>query len=58
MCLETLSVGMVIPALGILISESYFEEIPELLPYLEYLSNPTHQELIVIGLSGLAGALF
>ena len=56
MCLETLSVGMVVPALGILISESYFEEIPELLPYLEYLGNPPHQELIVIGLSGLAGA--
>jgi len=52
--LETLSVGMVIPALGILMSESYFEEIPALLPYLHYLGHPSHQELIIIGLSGLA----
>ena len=54
MLLETLSVGMVIPALGILMSESYFEEIPVLLPYLENLGNPSHQQLIVFGLSGLA----
>ena len=52
--LETLSVGMVVPALGILMSESYFEEIPYLLPYLEYFGHPRHEELIIIGLSALA----
>ena len=56
MFLETLSVGMVLPALGILINESYFEEFPALIPYLAYLGNPTHQELIIIGLSALAGS--
>ena len=54
--LETLSVGMVIPALGIMMSDSYFEEIEILSPYLQYLGQPTHQQLIIIGLLGLAGS--
>ena len=54
--LETLSVGMVVPALGILMSESYFEEIPYMLAYLEYFGHPTHEQLIIIGLSALAAS--
>ena len=34
MGLETLSIGMVIPALGILIQESYFDRFPFLFPFL------------------------
>ena len=56
MIFETMSIGMVVPALGILMSESYFDEIPAILPLLKYLGNPSHKELILIGLSGLAAA--
>lgn len=54
--LETLSIGMVVPALGILMSESYFEEFPFLHNFLDFLGNPSHEVLIFVGLSGLAGA--
>ena len=56
MIFETMSIGMVVPALGILMSESYFDEISAIIPLLQYLGNPSHKELILIGLSGLAGA--
>ena len=55
MALETLSVGMVLPALGILMSKTYIEKFPTLTPILNYLGNPSHKELILLGLSGLAG---
>ena len=55
MALETLSVGMVLPALGILMSETYFDKFPSLIPVLDYLGNPSHKELILLGLFGLAG---
>ena len=54
MGLETLSIGMVIPALGILIQESYFDRFPFLIPFFNSLGNPTHSELITFGLLGLA----
>ena len=54
--LETISIGMVVPALGILMSESYFEDFPFLHDCLGFLGNPSHEVLIFIGLSGLAGA--
>ena len=53
MALETLSVGMVLPALGILMSETYFDKFPGLIPVLDYLGNPSHKELILLGLFGL-----
>ena len=56
MSLETLSIGMVVPALGILMNESYFEKFPAFLPYLRYLDNPTHQQLIIFGLVALAAS--
>ena len=56
MSLETLSIGMVVPALGILMNESYFEKFPAFLPYLQYLGNPTHQQLIIFGLMALAAS--
>ena len=54
MGLETLSIGMVIPALGILLQESYLERFPSLNSFLIVIGNPTHSELIAIGLVGLA----
>jgi len=56
MALETLSVGMVVPVLGILMNETYFDRFPELIPILDFLGNPSHEKLIFIGLSGLASA--
>ena len=47
---------MVVPALGILMNESYFEKFPAFLPYLQYLGNPTHQQLIIFGLMALAAS--
>jgi ABC-type bacteriocin/lantibiotic exporter with double-glycine peptidase domain len=56
MTLETLSVGMVVPTLGILMNETYFDRFPELMLFLDYLDNPSHEKLIFIGLSGLTSA--
>ena len=56
MTLETLSVGMVLPALGILMSETYFDSFPILAPFINLLGNPSHDKLVFLGLSGLAGA--
>ena len=58
MTLETLSVGMVLPALGILMSETYFEQFPSLSPVLDYLGTPDHGDLVVWGLVGLASVFF
>ena len=54
MALETLSVGMVLPSLGILISETYFEQFPSLSPILDYFGSPDHGDLVFWGLVGLA----
>jgi ABC-type multidrug transport system fused ATPase/permease subunit len=54
MALETLSVGMVLPALGILMSETYFEQFPALSPVLDFFGRPNHNDLIFWGLVGLA----
>ena len=55
MALETLSVGMVLPALGILISETYFDSFPVLASFINFFGNPSHDKLVFLGLSGLAG---
>ena len=58
MILETLSVGVVIPALGILLSENYLDQFSFLTPLLKYLGQPSHELLIIFGLCGLASAFF
>ena len=55
MCLETLSVGMVIPALGILLQPDYLAQSawPDgILPSLGY---PNREQVVIIGLVLLAG---
>jgi len=52
--LETLSVGMVIPALGVLMSENYLESIPHASQVLEKVGNPPHDSLIIFALMALA----
>lgn len=54
MVLETLSIGMVVPALGILINENYFEKFPFLEPWIDSIGNPNHETLIAFGLVALA----
>ena len=54
MVLETLSVGMVVPALGILMNETYFDQFPAFRLVFESFGNPSHEKLIFLGLSGLA----
>ena len=56
MILETLSVSIVIPALGILLSESYLDQFSFLKPLLQSLGQPSHEVLIILGLCGLATA--
>lgn len=50
MALETLSIGMVIPALGIIIQDSYFEKFPGLISFLNHFGNLSHERLIAAGL--------
>lgn len=56
MILETLSVAMVLPVLGILMSQEFLQHSPSISPALKYLGNPSHQQLVILGLSGLAGS--
>jgi len=56
MMLETLSVAMVVPALGIMMNQEFLDSIPLLLTILQYFNYPSHQQLVILGLSGLAGS--
>tara|TARA_Y100000588_G_scaffold206787_1_gene220542 strand:+ start:46 stop:1848 length:1803 start_codon:yes stop_codon:yes gene_type:complete len=54
MALETLGIGLVIPAISILMQESYLDRFPTVDPWLEALGNPTHAMLVTWGLLILA----
>ena len=56
MILETLSVAMVLPVLGVLMNKEFLQSISLLIPVLEYFGSPSHQQLVILGLSGLAGS--
>jgi ABC-type multidrug transport system fused ATPase/permease subunit len=58
MCMETLSVGMIVPALGILLNESFYAQFEALHPLLHFLDNPSHEKLIFFGLISLALVFF
>ena len=55
MCLETLSVGMVIPAVGILLQPDYLSQFPRVDHILSYLGDPKGDPLLIMGLLSLAG---
>ena len=55
MCLETLSVGMVIPAVGILLQPDYLSQFPRVDHILSYLGDPKGEQLVIMGLLSLAG---
>ena len=54
MCLETLSVGMVIPAVGILLQPDYLLQFPWVNHVLSYLGDPKGNQLAIMGLLFLA----
>ena len=55
MCLETLSVGMVIPAVGILLQPDYLAQFAWLDGILPSLGYPNREQIVIIGLVLLAG---
>jgi ABC-type multidrug transport system fused ATPase/permease subunit len=55
MCLETLSVGMVIPSVGILLQTDYLSQFSHIDFILSYFGEPKKEQLIMIGLLLLAG---
>ena len=55
MCLETLSVGMVIPAVGILLQPDYLAQFVWLDGILTSLGYPNREQVVIIGLVLLAG---
>jgi ATP-binding cassette, subfamily B, bacterial PglK len=56
MVLETLGVGLVIPAMALLMQEDIAGQYPRLQPLLETLGNPSHTELVVGGMLALVAA--
>lgn len=55
MVLETLGVGLVIPAILVITQEDLGTAYPVLQPFLDALGNPSHSELIVFGMISLLG---
>lgn len=55
MMLETLGIGLVIPALALITQNNLAEKYPVLLPWLEILGEPSHEWLVVVGMLTLVG---
>lgn len=58
MVLETLSVGMVVPAIALLAQNDFIERYPSFHPVLYFFGNPSHQSLIIGGLAALLVVYF
>src|SRR5229473_2987824 len=56
MILETLGIGLVIPAIALLIQPNYVARFPALQPLLATLGNPSQQSLVIGGMLILVGA--
>jgi ABC-type multidrug transport system fused ATPase/permease subunit len=50
MMLETLGIGLVIPAFALITQSNLAEKYPIILPWLEMLGNPSHERLVVVGM--------
>ncbi|MGZ3239759.1 MAG: hypothetical protein ACXWJK_05160, partial [Burkholderiaceae bacterium] len=53
MLLETLSVGLVIPALALMTQSNLSIKYPAVATVLNKCGNPTHQQLIIVGMIAL-----
>jgi ABC-type multidrug transport system fused ATPase/permease subunit len=56
MLLETLGIGLVIPALALMTQTDLGSKYPALAPWLQRVGNPTHERLVVSGMLVLVGA--
>jgi ABC-type multidrug transport system fused ATPase/permease subunit len=50
MLLETLGVGLIIPALGIITSKDLMASFPAIRPLVAWLGNPSQQQLVILGM--------
>src|ERR1700676_1789273 len=55
MVLETLGIGLVIPALALMTHADLALRYPRLVPLLSSLGNPTHKQLVITGMMTLVG---
>jgi ABC-type multidrug transport system fused ATPase/permease subunit len=55
MVLETLGIGLVIPALALMTQGDIAAKYPALVPFLDTIGNPTREELIIAGMLILVG---
>ena len=55
MTLETLCTGLVIPAIALMTQEDLGKSYPQIQPLLDYLGNPTREQLIARVMLGLVG---
>lgn len=55
MVLETLGIGLVIPALALMTQGDLAVKYPVLMPWLNSLGNPSHERLVIIGMLTLVG---
>jgi ABC-type multidrug transport system fused ATPase/permease subunit len=54
--LETVGIGLVIPAIALMADPNIAEKYPVLVPLFEVLGNPSHVELVIYGVALLLGA--
>lgn len=55
MLLETLGIGLVVPALSIMTQDDLVANYPSLEPWLYSIGNPSHEQLVIIGMLLLVG---
>lgn len=55
MVLETLGIGLVLPALALMTQDDLASKYPSILPWLEDLGNPNREKLVAIGMMVLVG---
>ena len=55
MALETLGIGLVIPALALMTHGELAAKYPAIVPWLNALGNPSHERLVIIGMLTLVG---
>jgi ABC-type multidrug transport system fused ATPase/permease subunit len=50
MIFEVIGLGVLIPALGVMLNPDIGKQYPELIPYLEFMGNPTQMQLVLGGM--------
>jgi len=55
MVLETMGVGIIVPALALMTQDNLAAKYPELVPWLSHFGNPSHEQLVIFGMIILVG---